>query len=228
MLVTYRRSGGPKPRSEEQLEVSETGEATARRVVAAGRAGWFASRLDDAELASLRKTVAAVAGVTVDLEAPGRPPYQIEDIETAGGSLSVHPAQKLPRPVTTLRNRLRGEYEELAENPVAGLELAVDASGSTVSVRAIGAAPCEVDWSAAAATYDLYDARQAWVSSGEVELTLNGGRQELAPGWEQHAPITGIAFSPEKTLQVRLAFSMKFDDGRWRDCQVTVVAGKGW
>lgn len=228
MLVTYRRSGGPKPRSEEQLEVSETGEVSARRVVAAGRAGWFVSRLDEADLASLRKAVAAVAGIVVDLDAPGRPPYQIEDIETAGGSLSVHPAQKLPRPVTTLRNRLRGLYEELAGSPVAGIELAVDASGSTASVRAIGDGPCEVDWSAPSATYDLYDARQAWENSGEVELGLNSGRQELTPGWEQHAPITGIAFSPEKTLQVRLTFSMKFDDGRWRDCQVTVVAGKGW
>ena len=228
MLVTYRRSGGPKPRTDESVEVSPTGEVTSRRVVTVGRAGRFASQLEPADLKSIEKAVAAVAGATVEMEAPGRPPYEIEDVEASQASLSFHPEQKLPRPVTTLRNRLRALYESLAEHPLSGIELSVDPAGKFATLRALGDAPTSVDWSIASATYDLYDARQAYMSSGQLDFGLHGGRQELAPGWTREAPFAGLTFSPEMTLQVRLVFSMKFDEERWRDCQITVVAGKGW
>jgi hypothetical protein len=228
MLVTYRRSGGPKPRSDESVEVSEDGTVTSRRVVALARVGRFASQTEPAVLKSLAKAVEAVADATVEMEAPGRPPYEIEDIETSEASLSFHPEQKLPKPVTTLRNRLRKVYADLGENPVAGIELAVDASGTTATVRAIGGEPCEVDWANASATFDLHDARQALVSSGQLDFGLGNGRQQLATDWQQTARLSSLDFSPEMTLQVRLGFSMRFDGDRWRDCQVTVVAGKGW
>ncbi len=228
MLVAYRRSGGPKPRTDESVEVADDGVVTSRRVVTIARAGRFASKLDGADLKSLEKAVAAVASAEVEIEAPSRPPYEIEDIETGQASLSFHPEQKLPRPVTTLRNRLRALYEELADHPVAAVELSVAESGKALSVRTIGSEPCQVDWSNAAATYDVYDARQAFETSGSADLELGSGRQEVAPGWEKSATLSEVAFSPEKTLQVRLTFSMKFDEERWRECQLTVVAGKGW
>lgn len=228
MLVTYRRSGGPDPQSDESVEVTAEGEATSRRVVSIGRAGQFASQLEPADLKRLAGAVEAVAGATVETEAPGRPPYEIEDIETSGASFSFHPEQKLPRPLTALRNRLRKLYEETAEHPVSGIELTVGASGQSVALQAIGSEPVELDWSNAAVTYDLYDARQAHVSSGTVDLGLAGGRQAVAPGWVRERPLMDVEFSPEKTLQLRASFSMKFDDDRWRECQLTVTAGRGW
>ena len=227
-LISYRRTGGPDPQSDEAVEVSESGEVTGRRVVATGRAGRFTSRLDPADLKSLEKVAAAIAGMAVDMEAPSRPPYEIEDIETRAVSLSFHPEQKLPRPVTTLRNRLRKLYEDLAEHPAAALEMAVHESGRSVQLRALGESVCEVDWTNASATWDLYDARQAYESSGQLDFGLERGRQELASGWTREARLDGVSFSPEKTLQVRFVFSMKFEDDRWRDCQLTAVAGKGW
>ncbi len=228
MLVAYRRSGGPKPRTDESVEVGEDGAVVSRRVVTIARAGRFTSKLEAADLKTFKKAVSAVASAEVAMEAPGRPPYEIEEIATAEVSLSFHPEQKLPKPVTTLRNRLRKLYEEAAEHPVSGIELRVDAAGQSVAVEAIGGEPAEVDWSNATVTYDLYDGRQAYVSSGTVDLGLAGGRQQLARGWVREAPIADVDFSPEKTLQVRLTFSMKFEGDRWRDCQITVTAGKGW
>lgn len=228
MLVAYRRSGGPDPQSDESVDVSAQGAVTSRRVVSIGRAGRFASELDAAELKSLAKAVAAAADAEVELAAPGRPPYEIEAVEASSTALSFHPEQKLPRPVTTLRNRLRKLYEDLGDNPVAGIELAVDASGTTATLRAIGVEPCDVDWTNASATFDLYDARQAWQNSGAVDFRLEPGRQQAAVGWRTTSPLPGVDFSPEKTLQLRFMFSMKFDDERWRECQITVVAGKGW
>ena len=162
------------------------------------------------------------------MQAPSRPPYEIEDVETQGNSLSFHPEQKLPRPVTVLRNQLRKLHEDVADHPVAAVELEVGDSGDVIRIRVIGEAPCEIDWGGGAATYDLFGSNEALLTSGSVEFAVPAGRQEFQPGWEQEARLSGLEFSSDKTLQVRLTFAMKFDDGRWRDCQLTAVAGKGW
>jgi hypothetical protein len=226
--VSYRRSGGPDPQTDESVEISDSGEAVSRRVVSIGCAGTFAASLDAAELKTFAREAAAVADAVVELDVPSRPPYEIEEIETAATTHSFHPEQKLPRPVTTLRNRLRKLYEQLAQSPVAAVALEIDESGPTVTIRTVGDGPCEVDWTNPAATYDLYDSRQAFVGSGRVDFGLTGGRQAVPAGWKKDVPLGGIEFSPDKTLQVRIEFSMKFGDGRWRDCQVTATAGKGW
>lgn len=209
------------------MEVDDSGAVADRRVVTLRRAGRFAAQLEPAELKALEKAVAAAASAEVEMQAPSRPPYEIEDIESEQNSLSFHPEQKLPRPVTLLRNRLRKLHEDLADHPVAAVELEAGDSGDVIRVRVIGEAPCQVDWGSGEATYDLFGSNEALLTSGSVKFPVLAGRQELQPGWQEEAGLS-VEFSADKTLQVRLPFSMKFEDGRWRDCQLTAVAGKGW
>jgi|GEM_PF-4786859 len=228
MLVSYRRSGGPKPRSDELLEVQESGEVSLRRVVSRDRAGWFEGALGGEELAALNKAVAGVAGAEVTLDAPGRPPYETEEIVTGAASLRFHPVQKLPRPVASLRDRLRELAERFRERPVAAIELEVEATFTSVRVSAVGTREVDVNWEGASATYDLFGKDEALLGSGVVELVLPNGPQTVAPGWTREEQLAGVEFEAGRTLQVRLTLSMKYPDGAWREAQVTAVAGKGW
>ena len=228
MFASYHRSGGPKPRSDESVEIDDTGAARARRVVAIGRTGSFAFQLDAAALASLRKAVSGAANTPVELQAPGRPPYETEEVTAGGESFRFHPGQKLPRPLSTLANRLRGIAEEAMEHPVSGIELTFDQPHNAVVLLALGAAPVAVEWTTDHLAYDLFGPGQALLQSGVLPLGLSPGRQVLQTGWRHAIELTSITVAEDQTFQAKLHFSMTFADGRARESQLTLVAGKGW
>lgn len=228
MLVSYRRTGGPKPRSDELVEVDDSGAVRVQRVVSLDTAGSFAWSLEPAALVTVTKAAKAIDGLEVGLEAPGRPPYEIEDLSHASTTLSFHPAQKLPRQAGALRKRLRELYDAAIEHPVAALRLEVDGPLGLIRLRTIGITECEVELQPAPEGWTLFGAKQEWLASGTVDFEAEAGRQTLAPGWERTAYLAGVDFESEQTLQVRMPLSMKFPDGRWRDCQLTATAGKGW
>ena len=225
-LVTYRRSGGPRPRSDELLEIGEAGAATLRRVVSARAAGEFADNLSESAVKRLAKAVDAVDGASVTLKAPGRPPYETEEVTTGAGTFRFHLSQKLPKPVAALADRLREISEDLLDHPMAGIE--VVAAPPTVRLSAVGSSPCEVNWNGSP-TYDLFGEDEGLLKSGELSVDLPGGPTEVAPGWSIEIPLPNdLDFNPKCTLQVRVTFAMKYNDGTWRDAQITAVAGKGW
>ena len=228
MLVTYRRSGGPKPRSDELLVIDDSGEVTLRRVVNIDRVGSFHGQVAAGELLPLRKLIDAAAKATVSLQAPSRPPYEIEEMDIGGDSLRFHPAQKLPKAVTNLRDRLLEIGEEALGSPVLAIELRVDPSAGRVRLLAVGERPGELDADEATATYDLFGPDESLLSSGQVALPLPPGPERIVPGWSAEAPLPSMEFAPQNTLQVRVAFRLKFLDGAWRDVQITALAGKGW
>lgn len=228
MLVSYRRTGGPKPRSDELVEVDDSGDVRVQRVVSLDTVGAFAWWLEPAALATVAKAATAIGGLTVELQAPGRPPYEVEELSNASTTLSFHPAQKLPRQAGALRKRLRELYDAAIEHPVAALHLEVDGPSGLIRLRTIGTTECEVELQHAPEGWTLFGAKQGWLASGTVDFEAGAGRQTLAPGWERTAHLAGVTFESEQTLQVRIPLSMKFPDGRWRDCQLTAIAGKGW
>jgi len=209
------------------LEVEDSGEAFLRRVVALNRAGSFASELSDVELEALRKAVKAVGNSTVTIDAPGRPPYEIEELSSDAASLKFHPAQKLPKAVRTLRDQMLEVAEGVIEHPIAGMELSVAAESGTVSVQAIGSEAVEANWDSAAVTFDLFGKDEALLTSGTVALETPSGIEVHAPGWRCLGKLV-IDFHPDQTLQVRLRLGLKYADGAWRQAEITAVEGKGW
>jgi hypothetical protein len=177
-------------------------------------------------MAAVRKLVDAAAKAQVTMQAPGRPPFETEEIDAGAATLRFHPAQKLPRAVAALRDRLLEIGAEVLESPESGVELTLDAANGKAGIAAIGSGAA-VDWESAAATFDLFAANEALLSSGTFGLGLTGS-QRLSRGWRHEASLPHMEFEPAMTLQVRIVFRLKYPDGAWREAQLTAVAGKGW
>ncbi len=225
-VITYHRTGGPAPRSDELLEVEDSGAATLRRVVNEGAVGEFADGASDSRSRKLAKAIGAAAGTEVRFQPPGRPPYETEEIVAGSDTFRFTPHQKVPKPVDRLRDQLVNLAAELVEHPVSALRLTLEPPKLTIT--AVGSQPSEVEWNGAV-TFDLFGEDESIERSGQLELGVAPGPTSVDPGWSAEVELPAdVNFNAKKTLQVRATLRMKFADGRWRDAQVTAVAGKGW
>ena len=117
MFVSYHRSGGPRPRSDELVEIDDTGAARARRVVAIGRTGSFAFQLDAAALASLRKAVSGAANTPVEAALYGRE-----------GTIYLHPRWHHTQRITVSKYEGKGQTKRDLEMPYEGWGYGLEAA----------------------------------------------------------------------------------------------------
>jgi hypothetical protein len=229
MNVRYNRSGGPRPPDAECLEIQEDGSFTLRRVIGLNRAGEFGGLLPEAGVEDIR-SMAEAASRADSPDVPDFPPHAVLEHLRAGDREWQVPSEwDGEGPVVALIQAMRHLLEELTDEPVAALALAISEDATSASLTVEGDSAVQADFAGATCDYSLFDEDQEFVASGELSVELGHGPEELPPGWSADIPLPGdIEFNEERTLQVRLTFRMKYSDGIWRDAQITAVAGKGW
>lgn len=228
MNLRYARMGGPEPPDDEVLEIRNDGEFTLRRVNGFGRAGDFAGRLPAEGIDELERLATAAA----DEPAPqsgGLAPHRVmETLQAGDHEWEFAREWEDDGPLGQLAAFARGLTEELTDEPVSALVFSISEDGTVVTLEAVGESAIEADFGEAEASYSLFGEDQDFLGSGTLDWDLPD-RGELAPGWTTELPLPGeLEFNPERTLQVRLNFRMKYGDGIWRDAQITATAGKGW
>lgn len=228
MLVEYRRGGGYPPVDDEMLSVEDDGSFVLLHTVGGPRVGRFAGTVSRQALTGLVKLVERVTDLTVPPE--GLPPNVIETVTTARARLSVAAHTNPGAQAAKILRRLRELSDELTAQPVAALEMEVDAAGRSITVRSVGRESVDVGLGAAELGYTLFGEREEFIGSHAIalppELRL---RDQLAPGWSRELPLPdALDFTPKRTLDVKLDFDL-FDSARpVRRARLAVITGKGW
>jgi hypothetical protein len=222
-LTTYRRDGGGRPYIGEILAVQADGAFRLVRRVSADRAGAFAGALEADELKRVSEALGALHDVlTID---PTMPHVVMEQIEWAGGSSSFPLEHELPPEWQQAREVLQGLVEGLKEFPLSALELRLNPTASTATLEVIGTEPLLAAFAGARFSLSLFGEDQDYLDSATVTMPADAQSEGPLPsGWQRTIPLNhGLAFSPKRTLQVTIDFTI---DGK--DAQLLCTAGRGW
>ncbi|MEV6630477.1 hypothetical protein AB0M54_06970 [Actinoplanes sp. NPDC051470] len=172
--------GSQSPAVAESVEVGDDGALSGWRSVSDGGAGWFAGRLPEAELASVRAAVEAVGPVAP--EVPARPDSAQEVLELdATGPVSIAGISDGTDGWPRLAATARGLLDRLTDFPRAAVAVSHPAPGVARLIQR-GADPVRLDLSAiavrAVAWRGYYEPAGDW-----SEVVAGPGEVEAGPGW---------------------------------------------
>jgi hypothetical protein len=223
-LVTYTRTGGDRPRIDEELEIEPDGAFRMVRRVSADRAGTFAGALDATRLEQVQAALDALGEPLVIV--PTRHGVVLELVDWAGGAASFPMLEdEIPREWLELREVLQTLAEDLKQDAVSALEIRLDDATETVTLEVVGTEPINVSFDGAKFALSLFDEDEEWLDSASVaapdDLT---GDDPLPVGWKREIALRHkMPFNAKRTLQLSIDLTI---DGH--DAQLTATAGKGW
>ena len=152
------------------------------------RAGRFARELSAAEQADLERAIAAAAGARAP-SAPGtdRPlrPEGVTEWISADGlpDVGFDPHAEPPAGYGELLQLLRALREDLAESPVAALELDVTGPPLRARLRHAGTEPLAVRLGPLTLQATLFGPDSTLLDSATVTVDAPGETDEVGPGW---------------------------------------------
>lgn len=223
--ASYRRTGGRRPRLDEELEIEPDGRFRLRRTVAVDRVGRFAGTVPEARWEALRAGLAELTDAgplaTPDADHPS-PVY--EAIRWDGGEQAWPDNAPLPDPWLRVRDELRALVDELVDQPVAALELTLAADGTQATLAAVGPEPVALTLSSVV-SLSLFDEQDDYVDAASAGLPDTMSEVDSVPaGWHSEIPLAHrLPFSPARTLRASIECAL---DGR--PAELTAFAGKGW
>lgn len=189
---------GPAPQSS-GLEIDDDGRVTGWQT-SGHRVGRFARELSAPERAALERALASARSADAP-PAPGgvtRPGAAIEQL-TADGlpDLVLDPNGTPPAGWDDLVGLLLSVREDLADSPVAAVELEVAGSPLGVRLRQVGPQPLAVRMATLTVQATLFDRDSALLNSVTHTVDGSGATGQVGPGWELRlADDLGLAAVP--------------------------------
>ncbi len=230
ILLVFSRSGGRPPADDELLELRADGTYLARRTVGGARIGTFADRLGVEDMATIGGEVAVCrSSGAMWLETPrdgATETISLGEDGEAGASLgsNARPAG----PWGTLVNHLRLLIDQVADHPMAALELVADTGHARLV--AIGVEPFDLDGATIACSVTRILGSgvpvDRWGSAAVDPATTPPAWQRVYPGWSYDLPFDhGIDLGPGDWLQVRTMVTIRADATRRGRLFVAVSGG---
>lgn len=180
-LTFYRNSGATMPATAENVELADDGSFTGWRSVAP-TVGFFAGRLPEAELTTIRAAVEGVGDATPGLPPPGA---VVETLQLPGRDPLVVTGVQSGEPLSALVEAVRSLLDTAmldAPRAAVGLELA-----ATPRLVHRGTEPLELDLATVQLRANFW--RGYYEPAGEAGEALAGpGRVTAGPGWALDLP----------------------------------------
>ena len=228
MTVSLARSSashGPGPRADEAIYIDDEGHVVARRTFADHRVGRFGRTLDAAELTKLKRALKQAADAPVD----GSPRTWVPDGGTERVSvdglapLELDPHDGAPKGWKPLVEQLRTLLETIVADPVAAIELVIEADPIRVTLRHVGSEPLALRLDAVAVEAYVIAADDTTAGSAVTSVAGPNGADVGAPGWSWDVPVTLALpqLAPGQSLEVTVVVDIDTEgDGRWRQTRL--------
>lgn len=186
MTIRLTRTAQGAPPQSTGIEIDDDGHVTGWQT-SGHRVGHFAHDLTARERKALQRSLTHAQQSDASTDAPGRPKRPSGAIEqlAADGLPDVvfDPHGSVPPGVADLVRRLLAIREELAENPVAAIELAVDGSPLGARLRHVGIEPVAVRMATLTVRATLFGRDSAVVDSVTHSVDASGVQSPVGSGW---------------------------------------------
>jgi hypothetical protein len=222
-VITFRRSGGMPPGSDEWLQIDADGRFRMRRVDAVGAIGSFAGALDEETHRRVMAEADECAGAPGPGEpgpggapGPGGPPPAVvpdsvtERVDVDAHSESLGSYDEPTGACAPLVTDLRALLDALIEHPVAALALEVAPPRAVLRHRGRTALRLEAE--------PIEVTTVHWDVDGSVlaqeQARVPAAAQDVAPGWELTVVDDLPAPTPGQWLQVDLILAVTVEGAR--------------
>lgn len=203
-LTFFRNSGATMPATAENVELADDGSFTGWRTIAP-TVGYFAGRLSEADLATIRVGAEAAGDATPGLPPPGA---VVETLQLSGRDPLVVGGVQSGEPLSALVEAARSLLDSAmldAPRAAIGLELA-----ATPRLVHRGTDPLELDLSTVQLRANFW--RGYYEPAGEAVEALGGpGQVAAGPGWSLDLPAVRPPAGADITTHLTVDFAIVAD-----------------